>query len=68
MIGEVVGREGGGGTSDGSREGAEDCDTDDDAREYRKRMDACFLDKTGWSSSRDKRLVNLRYVLPDGDE
>lgn len=47
MIGEAVGRESGGGTSDGSREGAEDCDTDDDAREYRKRMDACFLDKTG---------------------
>ncbi len=21
-----------------------------------------------WSNSRDKRLVNLRYVLPDGDE
>lgn len=56
---------------------------DEDARDCRKRMDACFRERTGlrevsegldleerrtWSRRRERRLVNLSDATPFGED
>jgi hypothetical protein len=76
-LGAGVDLEGGGGARDGRNEGVLVlCPCDVDAKVWRKDIEACFLDRTGyiklqkqfvqydqvhtWSSNRERRFVNLR--------